>query len=93
MSASINIPESPYEVRYKPAELTVRNLINIDDTEDSWMILDRINLWKLAEAGVKGFNYLTESEVLIDKKINNEGKIVAFGLDSESFRFSSNRSK
>ena len=93
MSASINIPERHYEVRYEPEELTVRNLINIDDTEDSWMILDRINLWKLAEAGVKGFNYLTESEVLIDKKINNEGKIVAFGLDSESFRFSSNRSK
>jgi hypothetical protein len=93
ISASINIQESHYEVRYEPAELTVRNLINIDDTEDSWIILDRINLWKLAEAGVKSFNYLTESEVLINKKINNEGKIVAFKLDSESFSFSSSRSK
>jgi hypothetical protein len=93
ISASLTIPESHYEVRYEPVELTVRNLINIDDTDDSWIILDRINLWKLAEAGVKGFNYLTESEVLINKKMNNEGKIVAFGLDSESFRFSSSRNK
>ncbi len=93
ISASISIQESRYEVKYEPEKLTVRNLINIDDTDDSWIILDRINLWKLAEAGVKGFNYLTESEVLINKKINNEGKIVAFGLDSESFSFSSSRSK
>jgi hypothetical protein len=93
ISASINIPESHYEARYEPKELTVRNLVNIDETDDSWIILDRINLWKLAEAGVKGFNYLTESEVLINKKMNNEGKIVAFKLDSESFSFSSSRSK
>jgi hypothetical protein len=91
--ASINASQMSYESKYEPDKLTIRNLVNIDDPEDSWIMLDRINLWKVAEAGIKSFNYLTESQVLISKKLSDEGKIVAFGLDSESFRFSSSRSK
>ncbi len=93
MRAPLIATKNLYNNKYGPIELAVRNLINTSDTGDSWIKLNKINVWRLAEAGVKSFNYLTESEVLISKKMNNEGKIVAFALDSESFSISSNRGK
>ena len=55
--------------------------------------INKIDFWMAAEAGVKSFNYLTESEVRLDKKLNSEGKVIAFALNSESFSISSSRIK
>ncbi len=61
------------------------NNINLD--------INKINFWTAAEAGIKGFNYLTESELKLDKELNNEGEVTAFALNSETFSISSTRIK
>jgi hypothetical protein len=55
--------------------------------------IDKIDIWTAAEAGIKGFNYLTESEVELEKEFNNEGRVTAFALNSENFSISSTRIK
>jgi hypothetical protein len=51
--------------------------------------ISKIDIWRLAEAGIKGFNYLTESELLLNKKMSKDGEVVAFALNSETFSISS----
>jgi hypothetical protein len=51
--------------------------------------ISKIDIWRLAEAGIKGFNYLTESELLLSKKMSKDGEVVAFALNSETFSISS----
>ena len=89
ISITKNVSKNKIELK----ELAARYLKTTNDHGDSWIKLNKINAWSLAEAGIKSFNYLTESEVLISKQINNDGKIVAFALDAESFSISSNRGK
>lgn len=52
-----------------------------------------INLWGLAESGLKGINYLTESDLQLIKKTDDKGKVIAYGFKSETFSFSTNRKK
>jgi hypothetical protein len=56
---------------------------------------DQINLtwWDLARLGVKGINKLTGSEIKMDGKINEEGKIVAMVIESGKLSFSRSESK
>ncbi len=54
---------------------------------------ENINLWILAEASIKSFNYLTESDMELEKKTNENGNVVEFELKSESFSFSTSRKK
>jgi len=52
-----------------------------------------LNFWTLANAGLKGVNYLTESNLEIIRKTNPEGDITTYGIKSESFSISTNRKK
>lgn len=47
-----------------------------------------LNVWEIAQVSIKGINYLTESDVQIDKKLDKSGKISEFAIESESFSFS-----
>lgn len=49
---------------------------------------ENINIWTLAEAGVKGLNYLTESDVQLARKLNEDGKLSGISIESETFGFS-----
>jgi hypothetical protein len=53
--------------------------------------LDRFNLISLAEAGIRGVNYLTESDIRFEKKTDDNGKVVEFGFESQRFGFSTQR--
>lgn len=52
-----------------------------------------LNVWSIAQASIKGINYLTESDVQIDKKLDKNGKISEFDIESESFSFSTSVKK
>lgn len=54
---------------------------------------DRLNLLSLAEAGIKGVNYLTESEIKFQKKVDDKGEITEFGIELQRFGFSTQRKK
>ncbi|NJK98855.1 MAG: hypothetical protein HC905_31605 [Bacteroidales bacterium] len=56
-------------------------------------IPEKIDLWALAEVGVKGVNYLTESNLRLEKKTDPSGKIVKFEIGSENFGFSTQRKR
>ncbi len=49
---------------------------------------ENLNVWTLAEASIKGINYLTESDIEIHRKLNMRGETSAISIESESFGFS-----
>lgn len=54
---------------------------------------DKINLLTIAEAGIKGMNFLTESDIKLEKKLDENGRIIEFGFESQQFGFSKQRKK
>ncbi|UCH13500.1 MAG: hypothetical protein JSV22_10345, partial [Bacteroidales bacterium] len=78
-----------YSNEYIPEELAEQDTENANDIRVYGIALNKINIWRLAEAGIKSFNYLTESEVLLSKQMSEDGKVVAFALNSETFSISS----
>ncbi len=89
MYKEINTTGNLYANKYMLKELAEQDTEITDDITVYGINISRINVWRLAEAGIKSFNYLTESEVLLSKKTSEDGKVVAFALNSESFSFSS----
>ena len=49
---------------------------------------ENLSVWTFAQASLKGINYLTESDVQMSRKLNLNGKMSEFSIDSESFSFS-----
>ena len=81
--------ENYQEGNFALKDIFIRKLKNsILQKDFSTNIKNKI-IWSAAEAGIKSYNYLTESEVELEKKLNSEGKVVAFALNSESFSISS----
>jgi len=85
----INTTGNLYENKYMLKELAEQDTEITNDITVYGINISKINVWRLAEAGIKGFNYLTESEVMLRKQVSSEGKVVAFALNSESFSISS----
>lgn len=54
---------------------------NLNITEPT---LPSVDVWDIALAGVKGFNALTENNMELDRKINEEGKVVAFAIKGDN---------
>ncbi len=48
----------------------------------------RITAWDIADAGLRGFSRLTGKEVNFDKDVDEDGRIVALVIETESFGFS-----
>ena len=46
------------------------------------------NLWALANAGVKGINYLTNSNIEIRRKTDSDGNTTAYAIASNRFEYS-----
>ncbi len=65
--------------------LNNRNIPGIGD--------ERINLWNIADAGIKGFTRITGREVQFEKETDEEGKVVAFFFDAGNFGISRVRGK
>ncbi|MFO7657124.1 MAG: hypothetical protein R6W78_08655 [Bacteroidales bacterium] len=72
----------------KPRSSVIGDIGIRDFIAEKVMEKDNFDLWALAEAGVKGINYLTESDVKIARKLNNAGKMTDIAIDSESFGIS-----
>lgn len=51
-------------------------------------LLSRIDFWKTAEKAISGFNYLTESELSVDRTTDDNGKLTSFLIQSESYAIS-----
>ncbi|MBN2215704.1 MAG: hypothetical protein JW723_15855 [Bacteroidales bacterium] len=49
---------------------------------------ENLNVWNLAQASLKGINYLTESDIQISRNLDNNGRISKLSLESEFFGFS-----
>lgn len=89
MYKEINTTGNLYGNRYMLNEVAEQEAEITNDIRVYGINISKINIWRLAEAGIKGFNYLTESEVLLSKQMSEEGKIVAFAINSETFSISS----
>jgi hypothetical protein len=48
-------------------------------------LLSRLDLWKTAETAITGFNYLTESNLSVDRTTNENGKLTSLLIQGESF--------
>ncbi|MBN2611795.1 MAG: hypothetical protein JXB00_09600 [Bacteroidales bacterium] len=84
LSPTVKAPVITYENNGDfTEEKTLKSLI-----ADKIVTNENFNLWALAEAGIKGINYLTESDVKIARKTNEAGKITGIDIDSETFGIS-----
>ncbi len=48
---------------------------------------DRITLWDIADAGVKGINALAGTEMLLEREINTDGELVSMAFSSRIIGF------
>lgn len=48
-------------------------------------LFSRIDIWKTAETAINGFNYLTESQLSVDKTTNESGKLTTLLIEGESY--------
>jgi hypothetical protein len=55
--------------------------------------IKKLNYWKAAETVVLGFNYLTESQLSLEKQTDENGKLTGFSLNTESYSISGNKMK
>jgi hypothetical protein len=53
--------------------------------------INKVNVWKAAENAVKGFNYLTESEVEFNTTLDEKGNLTNFIFRSETFSITATR--
>lgn len=58
---------------------------NTDEHKFTW--------WDLATIGVNGINKLADSKLKVERKINNEGKVIAMAFESGKFSFTRSMSK
>jgi hypothetical protein len=49
---------------------------------------ENLNAWTFAQASIKGINYLTESDIQMNRKLYTNGKMSEITIDSGSFGFS-----
>jgi len=50
----------------------------------------QVNLWQIADVGINGFARLTGADLEFRKKTDNEGKVIAFAIESQSLQISRN---
>ncbi len=55
--------------------------------------LKDMNMWKAIEMSFKGINDLTESDLSLETQTNEEGKVTAFAITSNDFKFWHNSKK
>lgn len=56
-------------------------------------LLVKVDFWKTAETAIHGFNYLTESQLSIDKTTDENGKVTGLLLGMESYEITGNKIK
>ena len=76
--------EPPVRTDKSLAEFIKDKLLNTEIAKSA----ENINVWTLAQASLKGINYLTESDIQMNRKLNTNGEISEISIDSESFGFS-----
>lgn len=53
----------------------------------------KLNFWKVTESALTGFNYLTESQLMISKTTDQNGRITGLALDTEQYTITGNKLK
>ncbi len=76
------------EPKVKPEKSLAESLRERFLASDLFKSADNFNAWNLAQASLKGINYLTESDIQISRKVNEDGRISKLSIESESFGFS-----
>ena len=56
------------------------------DEEETLPVRNPLTLWTLAEYGVKGFSRITNHDVELRHSKDEQGRLVAFSLESENFK-------
>jgi hypothetical protein len=80
--------QSDAEPKVKPEKSLAESLRERFRATEIFKSADNFNAWNLAQASLKGINYLTESDIQISRKVNEEGQISKLSIESESFGFS-----
>lgn len=80
--------QSDAEIKVKPEKSLAESLRERFRATEIFKSADNFNAWNLAQASLKGINYLTESDIQISRKVNEEGRISKLSIESESFGFS-----
>lgn len=70
---------------YKYAQNFIRK--NVLKNSDSRKTSKKITLWNIAEVTLKGYNQLTENEIILHKETDENGKIVALALETENRKY------
>jgi hypothetical protein len=52
-----------------------------------------VNFWTLADLGINGYNLLTDKDLRLLTKSNDNGKVVSYALKGDDFEFARNRNK
>jgi len=75
-------------------EFALRKLHRNMETNPSYNgVGNDLTLWDIAKLGVSGINKLTGTDIKLDRKIDDEGKIVAMNIESGKLGFSRSLSK
>jgi hypothetical protein len=56
-------------------------------------LINRLNFWKAAETAVSGFNYLTESQLSLERKTDEDGRLTELLITTESYTISGYKMK
>lgn len=56
-----------------------------DDRSPIARLFSRVDFWKTAEKAITGFNYLTESQLSVDKTTDERGKLTTLLIEGESY--------
>ena len=88
---SVDIKQAPY---LSLREFVIKKLHKKIETNQKEMQDDKnFTWWDIAKLGVNEINKLTGSEIIVDTKLNEEGKMVAMTFESGKFSISRTLSK
>lgn len=64
---------------------------NIPEQEN--LPFDNISFWKIAQTGVKGYNFFTDKEVVLERTVDDQGRTKSFSILSDNIQFSQRTKK
>ncbi len=72
---------------YSKAARKVRTLFTGEEIYDPEGIERQNTLWMLAEAGLKGVNYVTNSNLRLDREVDEDGRTIAYAVASNRIQY------
>ncbi len=88
LAAQEQRPNSPLEW----AHLQIKKLLSNKDPEDQ-KYSDKINLWDVADTGIKGFNKLIKKDFKVSRTTNDEGKTTGYDINGVDYKLPFSKQK